>query len=148
MRLAAAATATVCFVLALLAYAAWPEGDSRPVPWTDLTTETGPLTITRETKRVFGDRRSLARYLAGTGGRVPPVDFSRRQVLLVAPGPRSSTGYRMEVKGVTERGGELTVTVRERTPQVRERTQAHVTFPYRLVSLPANRDVYVEWPGR
>jgi hypothetical protein len=106
------------------------------------------LTITGETKRVFRDERAFADYIGGAGGPIPQVDFDRRQVLLVSPGPRSSTGYELEVTDVRERNGKLTVTVRERTPAVGDRIEPRVTFPYRLVSLPAGKDVYVEWPGR
>jgi hypothetical protein len=84
----------------------------------------------------------------GAGGEAPPVDFGRRQVLLVSPGPRSSTGYAVEIISVRERDDELTVTVRERTPSLNDRVESRVTFPYRLLSLPAGRDVYVDWPGR
>jgi hypothetical protein len=42
----------------------------------------------------------------------------------------------------------VTVTVRERTPQLGERAEPRVTFPYRLLSLPARKDVYVDWLGR
>jgi hypothetical protein len=104
--------------------------------------------ITRETKRVFRSRNALADYLGAAGGRTPVVDFGRRQVLLVSPGPRSSTGYSLEVVHVLERDGKLTVTVHERTPRLGERVEARVTFPYRLLSLPAEKDVYVNWPGR
>jgi hypothetical protein len=118
------------------------------VAWSDLTTEVGLLTITRETKRVFRERTPLAEYLTASGGRVPAVDFERRQLLLVSPGPRSSTGYSLEVREVRERDGTVTVTVRERTPQLGERVEPRVTFPYRLLSLPAGRHVYVDWRGR
>jgi hypothetical protein len=49
---------------------------------------------------------------------------------------------------VREQDGELTVTVREQTPSVNARVESRVTFPYRLLSLPAGKDVYVDWPGR
>ena len=106
------------------------------------------MTITGETKRIFRDDRALRRYLTGAGGRVPDVDFGRKQVLLVSPGPRSSTGHSVEVESVSERDGKLTVTVRERTPAVGERVEPRVTFPYRLLGLPAGKNVYVNWPGR
>jgi PrcB C-terminal len=118
------------------------------VPWTDLSGQAGALTITQETKRVFRDEQAFADYIAGAGGRPPQVDFERRQVLLVSPGPRSSTGYALEVVSVRERDGKVTVTVRERTPGLSDRVEPRVTFPYRLLSLPAGRDVYVNWPGR
>ena len=66
----------------------------------------------------------------------------------MSPGPRSSTGYDLEVTDVRERDGKLTVTVHERTPTLEDPVEPRVTFPYRLVSLPAGKDVYVEWPGR
>ena len=141
-----AGTAAVAFTLALVFYTLWPDGDSRPIAWQDL--RAGRLTITGETKRVFRDEAALRRYLTGAGGRVPDVDFARNQVLLVSPGPRSSTGHRVEVESVSERDGKVTVTVRERTPAIGERVEPHVTFPYRLLSLPAGKDVYVNWPGR
>jgi PrcB C-terminal len=144
----AAVTAVVVFAFALVAYALWPEGETRPVAWRDLSGETGPLTITRETKRVFRDAATLRRYVQAAGGRAPRVDFERRQVLLVSPGPRSSTGYELEITRVGERDGTLVVTVRERTPRLGDSVEARVTFPYRLLSLPAGKDVYVSWPGR
>jgi hypothetical protein len=52
------------------------------------------------------------------------------------------------VVDVRERDDKLTVTVRERTPGVGDRVEPRVTFPYRLLSLPAEKDVYVNWPGR
>jgi PrcB C-terminal len=138
----------VAFTVALVAYALWPEGETRPVAWQDLSSRVGPLTITRETKRVFRDSETLADYVAAAGGRAPHVDFDRHQALLVSPGPRSSTGHAVEIVGVEERGGKVTVTVRERTPALNDQVQPRVTFPYRLVILPSGKDVYVNWPGR
>jgi protease stability complex PrcB-like protein len=134
--------------VALVVYALWPEREARSVTWHDLSRQTGPLTITRETKRVFRDAEALRNYLAAAGGRAPRVDFERRQVLLVSPGPRSSTGYDLEIVSVREREGNLTVTVRERAPALGDRVAPRVTFPYRLLSLPGGKDVYVSWPGR
>jgi hypothetical protein len=131
-----------------VAYGLWPEQEGAPAAWSDLSAKVGPLKITRETKRVFRERTPLAEYLTASGGRVPAVDFEQRQLLLVSPCPRSSTGYSVEVRGVRERDGTVTVTVRERTPQLGERVEPRVTFPYRLLSLPAARDVYVDWRGR
>ena len=116
--------------------------------WSDLSAEVGALTVTRETKRAFRERTPLAEYLTAAGGRVPVVDFARRQLLLVSPGPRSSTGYSLEVLEVREGGGAVTVTVRERTTGLDERVQPRVTFPFRLLSVPAGRDVYVDWLDR
>jgi hypothetical protein len=42
----------------------------------------------------------------------------------------------------------MTVRVRERTPTLQERVEARVTHPYRLLSLPAGKEVAVDWVGR
>jgi hypothetical protein len=143
-------TAVVAATGMLLAVSLLPEGESRPVAWRDLTTQVGPLTITDRENRLFRDREQLTRYLARARarGRPPQIDFSRRQLLLVSPGPRSSTGYDVEVLSVSERDGEITVRVREQTPALEDRVEARVTHPYRLLSLSAGRDVAVDWIGR
>lgn len=125
-----------------------PEGESRPVAWRDLSGAVGPLRFIGSERRVFREQRAFNRYLARASVRPPAVDFSRRQVLLIAPGPRSSTGYSVEVLGVTERDEDVTVRVRERTPRLGERVDPRVTYPYRLLSLPAGKDVFVDWVGR
>jgi len=131
-----------------VAYGLLPELDGPPVVWGDLTEDVGPLTITRETKRAFREPRPFSEYVTAAGGRPPSVDFEQQQLLLVSPGPRSSTGHSMEVLDARERDGTVTVTVRERTPELGERVEPRVTFPYLLLSLPAGTDVYVDWLGR
>ena len=143
-------TAVVAVAGVLLAVSLLPEGKGRPVAWRDVTVQIGPLTIADRERRLFRDREQLDRYLARAKahGAAPQIDFSRRQLLLVAPGPRSSTGYEVEVLSVRERGGEITVRVREQTPALHDRVEARVTYPYRLLSLPAGREVAVDWIGR
>jgi PrcB C-terminal len=143
-------TAVVLVAGALLAVSLVPEEKGRPVAWRDLTMQVGPLTIADRERRLFREREELDRYLARAKARgaTPQIDFSRRQVLLVSPGPRSSTGYEVEVLSVTERSGEITVQVREQTPALQDRVEARVTHPYRLLSLPAGPDVAVDWIGR
>ena len=134
----------------LLAARLLTEGESRPVAWRDVTEQVGPLRITGRERRLFREREELDRYLARAHarGETPRVDFSRRQLLLVSPGPRSSTGYEVEVLSVREQGGEIIVRLRERTPTLQDRVEARVTHPYRLLSLPADRKVTVDWVGR
>ena len=76
------------------------------------------------------------------------MDFSTRQLLLVSPGPRSATGYTVEVVSAREHGAEIRVRVRERAPKIDETVEPRVTYPYRLISLPAGKDVDVDWLGR
>jgi hypothetical protein len=137
------------FVLVLVLQAVWPEGEGTPVMWSDVSAAVYPLSFTRETKRVFRSEPQLASYLARVGAsRRPRFDFGTRQLLLVSPGPRSSTGYGVEVVGVRRHGDRIDVVVRERAPSLNERVTARVSFPYRLLSLPREGDVYVDWRGR
>ncbi len=133
-------------IVALLASFA-PRSKSRPVAWRALPV--GPLVITFQERRLFRSRPQLASFLTRTGvDRVPKVDFSTRQLLLVTTGPRSSSGYAIDVLGASEKEGKITVKVRERTPGLGTRVDPHVTYPYRLISLPAGEDVFVDWVGR
>jgi protease stability complex PrcB-like protein len=133
----------------LLAVRLLPEADGEPVAWRDLSAEVGPLSIAGLERRLFRDQEQLDGYLARAQARqTPTVDFSKRQLLLVSTGPRSSTGYSIEVLDVEERDGEITVRIREVAPKLNGRVEARVTYPYRLLSLPAGRDVYVDWLGR
>jgi PrcB C-terminal len=136
------------FVLVLAVQAVWPEGKGEPVEWSNLSL--GPLPIPRETKRVFRSERQLASFLTRVEatGRAPRVDFARRQLLLVSPGPRSSTGYTIEISKVRRHGDRIDVVVRERTPSLDSDVAPRVTSPYRLVSLPRDAAVYVDWRGR
>jgi PrcB C-terminal len=137
-------------VLVLTLQAVWPEGKAEPVAWRELSDELGPLVVTRETKRVFRSERQLASYLARAQAtrRAPRVDFAARQLLLLSPGPRSSTGYGVEIVRVERRGDRIDVVVREQAPSLGDRVAARVTYPYRLLSLPRDGDVYVDWRGR
>ena len=128
-------------------------GSSTPVSYIDLTQQTGDLEFTRISVRSFDDRASLVEFLErmnpGRRLHVPPVDFDRRQVFLVAAGPRSSSGYELRVVRVRNEGGRVVVTVRERTPSLGESVRAGVTYPYRLLALPRNDDpVKLKWLGR
>ena len=98
------------------------------------------------TKRLFRTPAQFAEFFGS--GKQAPVDFSTRQLLLVSPGPRSSTGYSVRILSVTERDDAITVKVRERTPTLADHVEARVTYPYRLLSLPAGKAVYVDWAGR
>jgi hypothetical protein len=127
-----------------------PSAKSHPVAWQDLTAQVGPLRIFHSQHRLFRERAKLADYLKMTGARTSPpnVDFKNRQLLLVSPGPRSSTGYDLQVLSVKERSGKLTVKVREHTPGLHDHVAPRVTYPYRLLSVPAGEEVFVDWAGR
>jgi hypothetical protein len=74
--------------------------------------------------------------MPGRGPRAPTIDFAHREAILVAVGPRSSTGYALRVVKVRETSDRIAVTVQERTPTLGERVVARVTYPYRLITIP------------
>jgi hypothetical protein len=108
-----------------------------------------PKSVTRS----FWKQRQLTRYITRTfpegAPAVPRFDFSRRKLILVAAGPRSSTGYRVEIVRVTGRRTTVRVLARETAPSLGQRVEARLTSPYRLVTIPAtSKRVYVQWQGR
>lgn len=128
-------------------------GKPRDVAYADLTHQVGPLQFTRITRDVFRDRASLLDVLErnNPGRRIvlPPVDFGRHELYLAAVGPRSSTGYELEVVSVRDAGGRVDVTVHERTPALGDSVQARVTYPFLLIELPRSGEpVKLRWPGR
>jgi hypothetical protein len=52
------------------------------------------------------------------------------------------------VLSARKRGARINVHVQERSPRLDEDVLPRVTYPYRLISLPAGKDVYVDWVGR
>lgn len=116
--------------------------DARPVPWRDLTAALGPVHWSRFTITIVKTPQKLAKILGivtPRGERVPvppPIDYSRREAIVYAVGPRSSTGYGLRVVRITERDDRVDFVVRELTPSLRDRVTAKLTFPYRLVTIP------------
>jgi PrcB C-terminal len=125
----------------------------REVPYADLTQQSGPLEFTRITRDVFRSRAALLDVLErnnpGRTIRLPNVDFERREIYLVAAGPRSSTGYELRIVRVEDLGDHIVVVVHERTPALGDAVQARVTYPFRLIALPrSSKTVKLKWPGR
>lgn len=91
----------------------------------------------------------LKRNNPGRELHLPAIDFKRREAYLVAAGPRSSTGYDLRIVSVRDAGGHIVVTVHERAPALGDPVQARVTYPFRLIALPASdKPVKLKWPGR
>jgi hypothetical protein len=66
----------------------------------------------------------------------PRIDFATRRAVLVAIGPRSSSGYAVEIESVREERRRVVVTVRERAPELGQPLRPRVTYPFRLITLP------------
>jgi hypothetical protein len=87
--------------------------------------------------------------MPGRTPELPRIDFRRRELVLLATGPRSSTGYSVQVESVGEERGRIVVHVRERTPSLGDPVAARVTYPYRLITLPRrDKPVDIIWEGR
>ena len=81
--------------------------------------------------------------------RLPNIDFGHREIYLVAAGPRSSTGYALQILRVQDVGDHIDVVIHERTPSLADTVQARVTYPFRLIALPrSSKPVKLKWPGR
>ena len=128
-------------------------GKTRPVAYADLTSKVGPIEFTRIYVRLFRTRTSLLKLLRqmnpGRTVRLPAIDFGRREVFLVATGPRSSTGYALRIVRVQDEGSRVVVVVHEETPSLGDPVEVRVTYPYRLIALPrSDEPVKLKWPGR
>jgi hypothetical protein len=100
----------------------------RPVPWRD---------VSREAR---GLDRSVAAFAVTKRGN--------RERVLVSPGPRSSTGYAVEVVSVVEQRSRILLAVRETTPRLGQRVVVRVTYPYALIEIPRTRKhVAIDWIG-
>lgn len=143
-------------VLAIAGGVIWTqviEGGSKQLAWDDETAAIPGVLWPKSVTRSFWKRRQVVRYLARTfpqgPPKVPPFDFARRRLILVAAGPRSSSGYGVEIVRITERRSTIDVLAREVTPSPGDRTSARLTSPYRLIAIPAtSKRVYVQWQGR
>ena len=129
------------------------QGGSKQLAWDDVTAQMPGVLWPKSVTRSFWKRRQVVRYLARTfpqgPPQVPPFDFAHRRLILVAAGPRSSTGYDVRILRVTERRSTIDVLAREVTPSLGQRTTARLTSPYRLIAIPAtSKRVYVQWRGR
>ena len=128
-------------------------GKTEAVPYTDLTPRLGQIDFSRKVTAVYHSRPAFLRLLEATmPGRVPklpPHNWDRDQVVVIALGPRSSTGYSLKILRVVERRRGIYVHAREVAPSLGEPVQARVTYPYRVLSMHGSaKPVYVKLEGR
>jgi hypothetical protein len=131
----------------------YERGNAHGVGWRDVTAELGPVRWPKQQSVAGRSRRAFTRWLRdntlGPAPHPPAIDFGHRAALIAAAGPRSSTGYSVAVVRVTERRGRIDVLLRETTPLRGERQSARLTFPYRLITIPAtDKHVYFRYEGR
>jgi hypothetical protein len=69
----------------------------------------------------------------------------RQERVLITSGPRSSTGYSLEIERAVVERGRVSIVVREVDRPGRPR----ITYPYRLLVFPKiDKPVHIHWEGR
>jgi hypothetical protein len=99
----------------------------------------------------YGDARPLVYRLGTLRDFETAHPFSRvtttgaEERVLIASGPRSSSGYALEVRRAVVERGRVAIVVRELDRPGR----ARITYPYRLLVFPKlDKPVHVHWEGR
>jgi hypothetical protein len=128
-------------------------GDEKPVAWSDVTHRMGAVEFTRRVQGVYHSRAAFERLLdatmPGRAPKPPPHDWAHDQIVVIALGPRSSTGYSLRIQRVVERRRGIYVYAREVAPSLGEPVTARVTYVYRLLSMHGSaKPVYVKLEGR
>ena len=139
----AARFTSICSVVALVVAGAgrqaWQHERLRELPFTDVAL--GPVRFPTPTIHTYGSQAPLRRYVlaADPGRTVPELDLAsgRYELILVVLGPRSSTGYSIDVRSVEEQRDRLVVRAHQRAPRLGTKVRPVVTFPYRLLRVPA-----------
>jgi hypothetical protein len=128
-------------------------GSAHAVAWRDLSPRLRGIELPVPARRIFKVPRAIhdfqAEMMPGLHPRKVPLDWSSDELVLVSPGPRSSTGYGVRVERVEEWRNRVDVFVRETSPTRATRVQARVTFPYRLIAIPrSGKRVSIVWEGQ
>ena len=129
-------------------------GGSKPIAYDDITSQLrGRVEFPRLVRSIFHTRADFVSYLEDTmPGRapsVPAIDFAHREAILIASGPRSSTGYKLRVVSVRETRDRVAVNVKETSPQLGEPVTARLTYPFVLITIPQNaKSLFLHFEGR
>jgi hypothetical protein len=87
--------------------------------------------------------------MPGRAPAPPPHDWDRDQVVVIALGPRSSTGYALRILRVVEQRRGIYIYAREQTPALGDPVRPRITCPYRVLSMHGSaKPVYVKLEGR
>ena len=135
-----------------VAYRAIGRGGARPLAWRDLSARFAGWEFPQPAFRIYQRADTFAGFMRseqpGVRPPSPGVDFHHEEVVVLAPGPRSSTGYGVRVLGVTGERHRIVVDALEVTPSLGEAVRPGVTYPFMVIALPrSGRTVTVHWQG-
>ena len=117
--------------------------DLRPLPFEYV--DAGRLQLAAPIAKRIRLQQTADKILGPGHLRIP----QGRMAVVISPGPRSSTGYDVAVLSVIEERSRIVVRVREETPGLHDRVRPVVTYPYRVILIPAlHKGVLVRWEGR
>jgi hypothetical protein len=127
-------------------------GTGVPVPYRDISSQLHGFQPPRLVRQAFKTRSAFVKYVEHESPgvtRLPTIDWSHREAILISAGPRSSTGYVLRIVSVRKTAHHVVVTVHEDTPTLGEPVQARVTYPFKLITIPRTaKPLFLHWPGR
>jgi PrcB C-terminal len=128
-------------------------GSSHALAYQNLSGQLRSPEFPRSIRAIFRSRADLHDYLAhampGRAPALPPIDFVHREAILIASGPRSSTGYALRVMSVRDSGNRITVIVDERTPKLGQHVTPRITYPFLLLTVPrSGKRLSAHYAGR
>lgn len=120
---------------------------NRPIPfetveWSEMTDIEEPQNVIVRDFEGWLELLGIPPELAPVVRVAVPVDFNERSLLAVFAGEKPTSGFGIEITGVTERGDHIHVDVVESLPGVI--SNPVLTYPQHLVSIPKT-DLPVRW---
>ncbi len=98
-----------------------------------------PKSVTRSFWRQRQVDRYLARIFPAGSPNLPRIDYAQDRLVLIATGPRSSTGYGVQVLKATERRGDIHILARELTPSLGDHVETAADLSVPLDHDPGHR---------
>lgn len=91
---------------------------------------------------VIKDNYSLEKlYTAINDPQIPKVDFSKSRIVALFLGQRTSGGYGIKVKSVSEKGDKIYVTVEETKPKPGDMVTMAITNPFTIVKINSTKEI-------
>lgn len=97
---------------------------------------------TEKSYEIIKDNVTLVKlYEAVNDPQVPKVDFSKERIVALFMGEKSSGGYAIKVKNVSEKGGKIYVAVEEIKPGSGDIVTMSFTSPFTIVKINSTKEI-------